>query len=197
MKNREATPKQKEVLDFIISYHRHTGSAPNFNQIKEALNYDSLTPVYTCVRELETKGYLAMRTSEQPDIVPVRKRTGAWLQEPSIRNGEQIPIVGTFKHGFLDADAIVSPRMEASKIPGWLESAEYDQHIDFAVISEGFAGIGKTVPSGSILLCSMQVAPQEGDAIIERIEQNWKLAKFTEDKNAVAVIVDIVNETKS
>ena len=168
------------------------GESPTFEQIREALNYDDIRPVYTNVRELEAKGYLAMRSSNKPEIVPQRKGTGAWLQEPSIRQTERIPVVGRFKHGFLAA-AQIKPARGANPEPlGWLEQAGIDPCVDFALYSDGFAGLKDAVPSGSLLLCSMRAYPEEDHIIVERVGEDWKLARFSEDKVIAATVVKVV-----
>lgn len=185
---RAVTEKQSQVLDFIIEYYSRVGESPDFSLIKEALDQATMTSIYTCVRELETKGYLALRSADQPELVPLKRSTGAWLHEPTERADQQpAPVIGIFKHGFLPKTKILKDvRLE-------IPLMHIDARVDFAAQLQGFSGVKRQFDEGQLLLFSYQSDIHEDDIIIERLPEGWKLAHAKDDKELVAVLVGVMN----
>ena len=52
------TPRQKEVLDFLVSFTNENGYSPSFEEIAKQLSLASLATVHKHVNALEQKGYL-------------------------------------------------------------------------------------------------------------------------------------------
>ena len=55
---RSLTPKQKEVLDYIVEHHQLQGYAPSFREIAQALHLASPSTVHVHVHALKARGYL-------------------------------------------------------------------------------------------------------------------------------------------
>ncbi|MEK7116382.1 MAG: hypothetical protein AAB879_03235, partial [Patescibacteria group bacterium] len=52
------TPKQKEVLDFIVSFINEKGYSPSFREIASGLNLASPSTVHVHIQALRERGYL-------------------------------------------------------------------------------------------------------------------------------------------
>ena len=184
---RSVTDKQSRVLEFIIEFYAREGHAPDFSTIKESLKLSTMTSIYTCVRELETKGYLELRTTDKPEIVPLRRTSGAWLHEPAPRQAHApAPVIGIFKHGFLPR-AKISP--EAKLI---VPTTHLSDQVDFAAQLTGLSGVKRHFEPEQVLLFSYEAEIHEDDVIIERLPEGWKLSHAREDKEIVAVMVGVM-----
>lgn len=185
---RSVTDKQSQVLDFIIDYYSKVGHAPDFSTIKDALHMSTMTSIYTCVRELETKGYLSLRTPDEPALTPLRRANGAWLHEPPERQpGQAAPIIGTFKHGFLPRHKILDKHQLE------LPPTHLDDRVDFAAQLTGFSGVKRQIDPSQTLLFSYDAEIHEDDIIIERLPEGWKLSHAREDKELVAVMIGVMS----
>jgi len=61
--NRNLTPKQKKILDFITSWHKENGFAPSLEEIGKHFKLKAVSTVHQHIKALQSKGYLKTRTS--------------------------------------------------------------------------------------------------------------------------------------
>ena len=52
------TPRQKEVLDFLVNFVEDNGYSPSYEEIATGMNLASLATVHKHVSALEARGYL-------------------------------------------------------------------------------------------------------------------------------------------
>ena len=52
------TKRQKEVLDFLVSFHNKHGYSPSFEEIARSLKLTSLATVHKHITTLERKGFV-------------------------------------------------------------------------------------------------------------------------------------------
>lgn len=62
------TKRQREILDFLGSYHEANGYAPSFEEIASRFNYSSLATVHEHLSNLERKGYIRRSYNESRAI---------------------------------------------------------------------------------------------------------------------------------
>lgn len=62
------TPRQKEVLDYIVAYVDEHGYSPSFEELAAGLKLASLATVHKHITALEQKGYLTRRYNESRSI---------------------------------------------------------------------------------------------------------------------------------
>jgi repressor LexA len=62
------TKRQREILDFLGSYEKEHGYAPNFEEIAERFNYNSLATVHEHLFNLQKKGYIKRSYNESRAI---------------------------------------------------------------------------------------------------------------------------------
>lgn len=52
------TPRQKDCLDFIVSYTRDRGYSPNYREIAEGIGVKAISNVHYYVERLKVRGYV-------------------------------------------------------------------------------------------------------------------------------------------
>ena len=62
------TKRQREILNYLGSYHEANGYAPSFEEIASQFNYSSLATVHEHLTNLERKGYIKRSYNESRAI---------------------------------------------------------------------------------------------------------------------------------
>jgi repressor LexA len=62
------TPRQKEVLDFLVRFTEKNGYSPSYEEIGQGLSLNSLATIHKHVTALAEKGYLKRRYNESRSI---------------------------------------------------------------------------------------------------------------------------------
>jgi repressor LexA len=62
------TPRQKQVLDFLVSYTEQNGYSPSYEEIGQALSLSSLATIHKHITSLEEKGYLRRKYNESRSV---------------------------------------------------------------------------------------------------------------------------------
>ncbi len=52
------TPRQKDCLDFIVSYTKEKGYSPNYREIAEGIGVKAISNVHYYVERLKVRGYV-------------------------------------------------------------------------------------------------------------------------------------------
>tara|TARA_Y100000114_G_C11756220_1_gene326985 strand:- start:297 stop:530 length:234 start_codon:yes stop_codon:yes gene_type:complete len=52
------TPRQKDCLDFIVSYTKDRGYSPNYREIAEGIGVKAISNVHYYVERLKVRGYV-------------------------------------------------------------------------------------------------------------------------------------------
>ncbi len=52
------TPRQKDCLDFIVSYTKEKGYSPNYREIAEGIGVKAISNVHYYVERLKRRGYV-------------------------------------------------------------------------------------------------------------------------------------------
>jgi|TARA_R110002153_G_scaffold63634_1_gene170652 repressor LexA len=52
------TPRQKDVLDFVVSYQSDKGFSPTYKEIAEGVGVSSVGGVAAHVKKIEARGYI-------------------------------------------------------------------------------------------------------------------------------------------
>ena len=62
------TPRQKEVLDFLVNFTERNGYSPSYEEIGQGLKLNSLATIHKHITALAEKGYLKRRYNESRSI---------------------------------------------------------------------------------------------------------------------------------
>ncbi|MFA5393818.1 MAG: transcriptional repressor LexA [Candidatus Ratteibacteria bacterium] len=96
------TKRQKQVLDFIISFKGKNGFAPSLEEIKKHLKLSSVSTAHFHIKNLQKKGFLekednqpralSVFESEKMITIPLLGRIAAGGPIEAIRNSEPIDV---------------------------------------------------------------------------------------------------------
>lgn len=92
------TKRQKEVLDFLVSFHNKHGYSPSFEEIGRSLKLTSLATVHKHISTLERKGFIRRGYNQSRSIEvmqlpkPVREQV---LQQHAV----ELPLMGRIAAG--------------------------------------------------------------------------------------------------
>jgi repressor LexA len=92
------TKRQKEVLDFLVSFETKHGYAPSFEEIGKGLKLTSLATVHKHITTLERKGFIrrGYNQSRSIEIVQLPRSVREQVIE---RRVQELPLVGRIAAG--------------------------------------------------------------------------------------------------
>jgi len=166
------TPRQKQVLDFLVEYTERNGYSPSFEEIAAGLQLASLATVHKHVSALEQKGYLKRRYNESRSIevsTEYRKaETERVRSHQSVRL--DIPLLGRIAAGAL---------VESVANPQTLPLADFaGQEDTFALEVRGDSMIEDCICSGDYVLVQRTAEVRDGEIVVALVESETTLKRF-------------------
>ena len=168
--NRNLTPKQKKVLDFINFYTKKNKYSPSLEEISSYLKLKAISTVHQYIETLKNKGYL-----KKEENIP---------RSLSLLNNNQdiseIPLLGYIAAG-QPIEVIENPELlQISK--QLLQST--GNH--YALKVKGDSMVDEGICDGDIVVIKEQKEANNGDTIVAIINKNEAtLKKFFREKNRV------------
>ncbi len=159
--NRSITPKQKNVLDFIVEYTTKNGYAPSLEEIGHKFNL-AISTVHQHVAALKTKGYLK-KEENQPRGVSLLKKTP---------DSTEIPLLGIIAAGS-PIEPIENP--EPIKVPSSLVSKHGNY---YALKVKGDSMIDDGIWDGDVVVVKYQQTADNGNTVVAITENGATLKKF-------------------
>jgi repressor LexA len=92
------TKRQKEVLDFLVSFANKQGYSPSFEEIAKALKLTSLATVHKHISTLERKGFIR-RGYNQSRSIEVTQLPKSVREQVLERNTTELPMAGRIAAG--------------------------------------------------------------------------------------------------
>jgi repressor LexA len=92
------TKRQKEVLDFLVSFANKQGYSPSFEEIAKALKLTSLATVHKHISTLERKGFIR-RGYNQSRSIEVTQLPKSVREQVLERNSTELPMAGRIAAG--------------------------------------------------------------------------------------------------
>lgn len=167
------TPRQREILDFIIDFARENDYSPSYREIAERFELSSTATIAEHIETLKNKGYLrddltgARALQLQPDPTP-----------ESLIDEISIPLMGAIAAGkpieaVRTAETIDIPRDMAGK------------HV-FALKVRGDSMIDDGILNGDYVIIEACNNPRNGDIVVALLEHdNVTLKRFYREKDHV------------
>src|SRR5258705_4078057 len=92
------TKRQKEVLDYLVSFETKHGYSPSFEEIGKGLKLTSLATVHKHITTLEKKGFIrrGYNQSRSIEIVQLPKSVKEQVIE---RRVQELPLLGRISAG--------------------------------------------------------------------------------------------------
>ena len=162
----ELTPRQQEVLDFIVATRQRSGAAPTLREIASHFGFRSLTGAADHVRALRKKGVLERQVGRARTL----REVGAldrWRQ-PVVH----IPLFGAIPAGFAD------DRRQEAKGCVSIDVASLGLNPTprtFALEVRGESMIGRHILDGDVVVLEHGMTPRNGDVVAALIDNESTL----------------------
>ena len=157
------TPKQKEVLDFIIQCIRDNGYAPSYREIATGLKLASPSTVHTHVQALRTRGFLRTNGEEgagNRELEPTDK---------AVRWGKSVilPLKGLITAG-QPIEALEG--QETMAVPVDLVS---DSANSYVLKVKGESMIDEGILDGDYVIIERNPSPKNGDVVVALLDNSY------------------------
>ncbi len=152
--NRNLTPKQKKILDFICLYYKKKGFAPSLEEIGHHFKLKAVSTVHQHVETLKAKGYLKKENNQPRGIRPFKK------EESSV----EIPLLGYIAAGN-PIEAIESPEPLTVSRELLAKSGNH-----FALKVKGSSMIDDGIFDGDTVLVREQKTAENGETVVAIID---------------------------
>lgn len=152
------TPRQKQILDFVIKYSERKGYSPSLEEIARHFRLRSVGTVHEHVEALRSKGYLNKEDNRSRSIRLTNNKKKGGLVE--------IPLLGTIAAG-QPIEAIENP--ETIEIPKY-QLSRSDKH--YALRVQGDSMIDDGIYDGDIVVIRKQATAENGETVVALINDN-------------------------
>lgn len=155
----DLTPRQQQILDFIVKSRKTAGYPPSVREIGQAVGLKSSSTVHAHLVQLEEKGYLRKDASKPRAIIPVgdepRENTSSTIA---------LPLVGQVAAG----TPILAQQNIDGYIPVPVEFTGTGDH--FMLQVKGDSMIEAGIMDGDYLIIRQQVDAHNGDIVVALVE---------------------------
>lgn len=142
------TPKQRQVLDFIVSHIETDDVAPSLEEIARHLGFSSVSNAHQHVEALVRRGFLRRGANRSRDLEVIRR--------PDRQPG--LPFLGTVSAGRPIEGAALDALFDAG--------AEVIARGDKVIRVRGDLGLGDDIHDGDYLVLQTNAPPQPGDRVM-------------------------------
>jgi repressor LexA len=159
------TPRQKQVLDFIVGYLDEHGYSPSFEELAAGLELASLATVHKHITALEQKGYLTRRYNESRSIEVSHEYRRLESERVSGRGsapGPAIPLLGRIAAG-RPVESVPDPvSLHFSDFAGSSET--------YALEVRGDSMIEDHICSGDYVLVERTANVRDGEIVVALVD---------------------------
>jgi len=166
------TPKQKEVLDFIIDFINDRGYAPSFREIADGLNLASPSTVHVHIQALRSRGFLKAGGAAR-ELEPTDK---------AVRWGKSImlPLAGLIAAGE-PIEAI--EEKETIAIPVDLAPNSANSYV---LRVKGQSMIEDGIFDGDYVVVERNPSPKNGDVVVALLDNAYAtLKRFYRERDRI------------
>ena len=176
------TPRQKEVLDFLVNFVEDNGYSPSFEEIAAGLKLASLATVHKHISALEGRGYLKRGFNQSrsldvsADYVSQHKRAKLVATQPQ---RFEVPLAGKIAAG-LPVDA--TQQQETLSFGDFLGNES-----TFALQVRGESMIDDHIMHGDFVLVEKTDRVRDGEIVVALVDGNeTTLKRFYREADGVA-----------
>lgn len=158
------TPRQKEVLDFLVDYISRHGYSPSFEEIAAGLKLSSLATVHKHITALEQKGYVRRRFNESRSVEVSAEYLEAERERLEMRHGghKEVPLLGRIAAGS-PVESVASP--ESLDLGEFAESENV-----YALQVKGDSMIDDHICSGDFVLVERVAEVRDGEIVVALVD---------------------------
>ena len=176
MAQQRLTPKQKEVLDYIVEFIQERGYPPSYREIASGLELASPSTVHAHVQALRTRGYLKQSQnagSTNRELEPTDK---------AVKWGKSVilPLIGLIAAGE-PIEAVEEE--ETIAVPVDLAPNSSNSYV---LRVRGVSMIDEGIMDGDYVVIERNPSPKNGDVVVALLENTYAtLKKFYREKNRI------------
>ena len=166
------TPKQKEVLDYIIEFINDRGFAPSFREIADGLNLASPSTVHVHIQALRTRGFLKSGSAAR-ELEPTDK---------AVRWGRSVilPLAGLITAG-VPIEAI--EEKESIAVPVDLAPNSANSYV---LRVKGESMIEDGIHDGDYVVVERNPSPKNGDVVVALLDNAYAtLKRFYRERDRI------------
>ena len=163
------TKRQKEVLDYLVSFDNRHGYAPSFEEIGKGLKLTSLATVHKHITTLEKKGFIR-RGYNQSRSIEILQLPKPVKEQISDRKIQELPLVGRIAAG---------RPLEAVEERETLSLGDFARGNSFVLQVKGSSMIEDHIMDGDYVVCEQTQVANAGDIVVALIgDEEATLKRF-------------------
>lgn len=171
------TPRQKQVLDFLVDFTQQNGYSPSFEEIASGLHLASLATVHKHVTALQRKGYLHRNYNHSRSIEVSREYMDSEARRLN-RGGSDgvngVPLMGRIAAGSPVESVAQEETLQFSDFTGSPET--------YALQVRGDSMIDDHILSGDYVLAERVDSVRDGDIVVALVDgMETTLKRFYND----------------
>jgi repressor LexA len=181
------TKKQKEVLDYVISYTQENGYSPTQKEIKEHFGFKSFGSVQRYIKYLTNDGYLQTDWNARRGLKVVKnhgteENTQSTLSRDTVLDESSviIPLLGNVAAG-IPIEAIENPD-DTISIP---KNMITGKHRYYALKVKGESMIEDGIFENDLIICRHQEEAKNGETVVAVIDGEATVKKYHQKKNVI------------
>ncbi len=167
------TPKQKEVLDFIVQFINEEGYAPSYREIADGLKLASPSTVHVHIQALRERGFLRANGGNSRELEPTDK---------AVRWGRSVllPLAGIITAGE-PIEAIQEHETMAIPVDLAPDSAN-----SYVLRVKGESMIDDGIFDGDYVVVERNPSPKNGDVVVALLDNTHAtLKRFYREKDRI------------
>ena len=151
------TKRQKEVLDFLVSFETKHGYAPSFEEIGKGLKLTSLATVHKHITTLERKGFIR-RGYNQSRSIEILQLPKPVREQVLDRKVQELPLVGRIAAG---------RPLEAVEERETISLGDFARGVNTFVLQvKGNSMMDDHILDGDFVVCEQTQVANAGDIVV-------------------------------
>ncbi len=151
------TKKQKQILDYIRSFHDEYGYAPTFREIMDGLSYSSVATISQHVDNLAAKGFLQKRNNEARSIQLIDT-------DVDTDSGSNLQVMGVIAAG--EPISTLDNPQETLQVPSFMIKSD----TSYVLQVKGESMIEDGILDGDYIVVKENKTPLDGDVVVAMID---------------------------
>ncbi len=167
------SPKQKQVLDFIVTFIQERGYSPSYREIATGLDLASPSTVHAHIQALRMRGYVRGSDSDNRELEPTDK---------AVKWGKSVllPLKGLITAG-QPIEAIEEREMMAVPVDLVPDSSN-----SYVLRVKGESMIEEGIFDGDYVIVEHNPSPKNGDVVVALLDNQYAtLKKFYREKDRI------------
>ena len=169
----QLTKKQREVLNFIISYLRSHDYSPSYQEIADHCGLQSKATVFQHIQTLRDKGFLTTDEGAIRNVMPTE-------QAVSFERAVQLPLTGLITAG-APIEAVAT--RETMTVPTDLVR---DVANTYVLRVKGESMVDEGILDGDYVIVERNPSPHNGDVVVALLQNEYAtLKKFYRERDRI------------